>query len=637
MGTFYITTPIYYVNDLPHIGHIYTTLVADTIARYRRLAGDRVWLLTGTDEHGQKIERAAAEAGLAPRALADRVVARYHQLWQQLGVSHSDFIRTTEERHERGVREMVRRIAAAEDFYVARHEGWYCPACEQFYTEKELLPGNRCPDHEQPAEWQAEENIFFRLSRYQEPLLRWYRQSPPPVRPAARANEAIAFVESGLRDLSVSRTQLGWGLPFPGHEGHTVYVWLDALTNYLSALGFGPPEEEGELFRDFWERPEATQVHLIGKDILRFHAVYWPAFLMSAGLPLPSTVYAHGWWLRDERKMSKSVGNVVRPDHLIERFGPDALRYFLLREMVFGQDASFSDEAFVDRYNSDLANGLGNTLSRLATLSRRSFAGRTPPPAPESPLAEVAAKIVGEYRSAMDDFAFHRALEALWRLLAETNQYLVAHEPWKLAKQPGSEGPLGEVLWSGLEAVRVVATALLPVMPATAEAVLRAVGAPAPSGGAAALEWGGLPGGAELPEEGSLFPRVDKRDYFAGMEQREAAQASQEATMTIPIDRFLEVELRVATVKAAEEIPKSSKLVKLTVDLGDEERTVVAGIRQQYAPEELVGRQVVIVANLQPARLMGVESQGMVLAASPGDGAVLLHPDQQVPPGTRVR
>jgi len=629
MSRFYITTPIYYVNDLPHIGHMYTTIVADVIARYRRLMGDEVYFVTGTDEHGQKIERAAAAGGVRPIELADRVVSHYHDVWKQLEISHDDFIRTSEARHHRGVEEIVRRIAAADDFYVDRHEGWYCASCETFYTEKELLEGQLCPDHQVPAEWQSEENVFFRLSKYQDRLLELYASRPEIVRPQSRLNEVRAFVESGLRDLSVSRTQVSWGIPFPQHEGHLVYVWLDALTNYISALGFGV--DGGELYSRFWDDDDAVRVHLIGKDIIRFHCVYWPAFLMAAGLPLPSTILAHGWWLVDESKISKSVGRVVRPDHLIDRFGADSLRYYLLRDMVFGQDASFSDEAFVDRYNADLANGLGNTVSRLTTLSSRAFDGCTPPARVEGPLAAAAATAIADYRRHMDGFAPHRALEAIGKLVDETNQYLVAHEPWKLMKQPEELGRVGEILWSGMEAMRLAAIALSPVIPGKATAVLRAIGADIDLT-ADALSWGRLGTGVPLSGEGALFPRIDKKTYLA-----EITSEPKEEDSMIDISTFAQVDLRVATVMAAEEIPKSSKLVKLTVELGDETRTVVAGIRKQYAPEELVGRQVVIVANLQPVMLMGVQSQGMVLAASDEGAAVLLEPEQQVPNGTRVR
>jgi methionyl-tRNA synthetase len=640
MKPFYLTTPIYYVNDLPHIGHIYTTVVADVLARYRRLLGDDVRLLTGTDEHGVNIERAAARQGVAPIELADRVAARYREVWRELGVTYDDFIRTTEPRHRRGVEALIARLDAASDLYTARHEGWYCAACETFYTEKELRPGQLCPVHESPAEWRAEENVFFRLSRYQDRLLEWYERESP-VWPPTRANEVRSFVAAGLRDLSVSRANLAWGIPFPGRPGQTIYVWLDALANYVTALGFGGEEVAATLYRRYWETSPA-RVHLIGKDIIRHHAVYWPAFLLSAGLPLPSRVVAHGWWLRDERKVSKSTGNVVRPDYLIKDFGADALRYFLLREMVFGQDASFSDEAFVDRFNSDLANDLGNTVSRVVTLARQAFAGRTPPtPCDDNPIARAAGPAVAEYRAAMEEWAFGRALEALWRLLAETNQYLVAREPWKLIKSEGPSEKLSRVLWNGLEGARIVSSGLLPFMPTTAPGVLRALGVNQPPASLDALEWGGTPTGVELPEPAPLFPRIDRAAYLAKLGSAAPAAppaAAEKGGAMITIDRFFETELRVGTVTAAESVPKSSKLLKLTIDLGEEApRTLVAGIAQQYAPEALVGKQVVVVANLQPAKLMGVESQGMVLAASENGAAVLLHPEKPVPAGTRVK
>lgn len=633
--SFYLTTPIYYVNALPHIGHIYTTIVGDTLARYHRLIGEESYFLTGTDEHGQNIERAAAKEGITPIALADRVVARYRELWQQYGMSNDDFIRTTEPRHYRGVEELIRRLDAAGDLYLAQHEGWYCAPCETYYTEKELLSGQLCPIHELPVERQVEENVFFRLSKYQERLLEWYDSSAEPVKPRARANEVRSFVASGLRDLSVSRTSIDWGIPFPGRPGHTVYVWLDALSNYINALGFGQAEDEK--YQHFWNRQDAARVHLIGKDILRHHAVYWPAFLMSAGLPLPTTVYAHGFWLKDQKKVSKTVGNLVKPDALVERFGVDALRYFVLREMVFGQDASFSDEAFIDRFNSDLANDLGNTVSRLVTLSRRAFDGKTPPLAcEENPLIAVAREAVAEYRQAMDEFAFSRALESLWRILAEANQYIVTREPWKLIQDLEARERLSRVLWNGLEATRIVATALLPFMPKTACEVLQAIGTATPAKTLDALVWGGTPVDAELPEPKPLFPRIDKKAYLA--ENLAPATPGIEKGPMITIDQFMETQLKVATVLTAEPVPKSSKLLKLTLDVGeDNPRTIVAGIAQQYAPDAMVGRQVIIVANLQPAKLMGVESQGMVLAASPGDGAVLLAPEHPVPNGTRVR
>ncbi len=686
--TYYITTPIYYVNDLPHIGHMFTTTVCDALARYHRLLGEDVRFLTGTDEHGQNIERAAKREGTTPLELANRVVGRYRELKEKLDFSYDDFVRTTEERHARGVREMIRRLDAAGDLYTAVHEGWYCSPCETFYTEKELAvapagsgepgaasaagaagtggtgPDRRCPVHGTAVEWKSEDNVFFRLSRYQQPLLDWYGSHPQPVYPASRLNEVRSFVAGGLRDLSVSRASLEWGIPFPGRPGQTVYVWLDALTNYVSALGLGAERpEDAALYRRYWEGGD-VRLHMIGKDILRFHAVYWPAFLMSARLPLPTAVWAHGWWQRDGRKVSKSAGNVVRPDELIERFGGDSCRYFLLREMAFGQDASFSDEAVIDRYNNDLANDLGNTVSRVVTLSRSAFGGRTPyQSCGDNPLVEVAGRVVADYRAAMDEHAFQRALESLWRLLAETNQYLVEHAPWKLIKTEGPSPKLARVLWNGLEATRIVAIGLLPIMPRDAVKVLRAIAAPVPHR-LDAMAWGGTPVGTELPPPAPIFPRIDKEAYLAEAKSPEgvaapspgaagheaaaspaaappAAAAAAAGTAgdggAISIDRFKQVKLRVATVRAAEAVPKSKKLLKLTVDLGDETRTVVAGIALAYRPEDLVGKQVVVVANLEPATLMGVQSQGMVLAATSDGAPVLLHPAQAVPAGTEVR
>ncbi len=652
MSNFYITTPIYYVNDLPHVGHIYSTIVADTVARYRRLAGDRVYFLTGTDEHGQNIEKSAIRKGISPQQQADEVVAHYTVLWQQLDMTHDDFIRTTEKRHIPGVEEIVRRIAASGDLYVSKHEGWYCASCEAFYTEKELVDGESCPTHGRPTEKRSEENVFFRLSKYQDALLELYDNQPDFICPESRRNEVRQFVASGLKDLSVSRTNVSWALDFPGYEGHTVYVWLDALTNYISALGFGRPGEDA-LYDELWAG-EGQRFHLVGKDILRFHAVYWPAFLLSAGLPLPTTVWAHGWWLRDQQKISKSVGNIVRPDELIRTFGHDPLRLYLLREMVFGQDATFSDESFIDRYNSDLANDLGNIVSRLTTLSRRAFDGHLPPRAGDD-LRSLAEEVLAEYHEHMEAYAFHRALEALWRLLSETNQYLAVEQPWKLIKDPDAKERVSEILWCGFEAVRLVANALLPFLPNKAPEVLAALGQQ-PVARWQDLGWGGLPLGGELAALEPLFPRIDKKAYLgaaadedkgkkpqepkgkSGKKDGKKAETDEAPARKLSIDEFFEVDLRVARVLAAKPVPKSNKLLELTVDVGEEEpRTVVAGLAKKYPGEALVGKQVVVVANLKPAKLMGVESNGMVLAATGDSGPGVLSPEEAVAPGTRVR
>src|SRR5437773_6622512 len=517
MKTFYATTPIYYVNDLPHIGHIYSTVVADAATRYHRLVGEKTRFLTGTDEHGQNIEKAAAAQGIPPIALADRVVARYHDLWRNFDISHDDFIRTTERRHRAGVEALVARIEKAGDFYTARHEGWYCASCEAFYTEKEIGEEKRCPVHGTACAWESEENIFFRLSKYAAPLLDHYERHPRFVRPETRRAEVMSFVRGGLTDLSVSRSKVQWGIPFPGRPGQVVYVWLDALANYITALGFGSKDDS--LFEEFWANPEGRRVHLIGKDILRFHAVYWPAFLLAAGLPLPTTVWAHGWWLRDEKKMSKSIGNVVRPDGLVERFGPDALRYFLLREMTFGQDASFSDEAFLTRFNADLANDLGNTVSRVAALLRQSF-GATPPEAGGSGELESAfASAQQDWRDAMEEFAFSRALEAVWRFLTQINGHVVATEPWKVRKEEGASPRLSQILYAAAEGVRLCGVMLFPFVPGTSRKLFESLGLPGRDPGLPDLAWGGLPAGIPVPETKPLFPRADASAYFADKEK----------------------------------------------------------------------------------------------------------------------
>ena len=638
MKTFYATTPIYYVNDLPHIGHIYSTVVGDVLTRYHRLIGEKTRYLTGTDEHGQNIERAAAAQGIAPIELANRVVARYHELWRIFDIAHDDFIRTTEPRHRRGVEEIVRRIEASGDLYLDRHEGWYCASCEAFYTEKELVEG-KCPVHETPAAWQSEENVFFRLSKYAAPLLEIYRARPEFVRPETRRAEVMSFVEAGLKDLSVSRTNIQWGIPFPGRPGHIVYVWLDALSNYVTALGFG--SEDDALYREFWANDEGRRVHLIGKDILRFHAVYWPAFLLSAGLPLPTSVWAHGWWLRDEKKMSKSVGNVVRPDALVRDFGPDALRYFLLREMAFGQDASFSDQAFLERYNADLANDLGNTVSRISALCRQAFGTSPPEPCEENEIIAAWGRAREDYRAAMDDFAFHRGLETIWRFLSEINGYVVSREPWKVLKEGGTSGKLSRILYSASEGVRLAAGLLWPFMPSTSRKIFALLGAAAEDPKLADLEWGHLPTGAAIAPAETLFPRVDTAAYFGtkggtGMTDTPGAP---ESDGRISIQDFQKVQLVTGRVVEAERVPKSNKLVRLQVDLGSERRQVVAGIAARYEPEALVGRNVVIVANLKPAKLMGVESNGMVLAATVGEAGEpsLLEVPDDVPPGSVVK
>jgi methionyl-tRNA synthetase len=647
MSKFYITTAIHYVNDDPHIGHMYENVVADVIARHRRRMGDDVWFLTGADEHGQKIERAAAKEGILPIELADRVVAKHHEMWRKLDISHDDFIRTTEQRHRLGVLELIRRIQERmpDDIYLGEHAGWYCQSEETFVPENQVRDGKDESGH--PVEMTAERNFFFKLSRYTAPLLEHYRKNPNFVYPPTRMNEIVSFVEQGLKDMSISRTAVSWGIPFPGYPDHVIYVWMEALTNYISALGFGSAEHAR--FDHDWP----ADIHLVGKDITRFHAVYWPAFLLAAGLPLPKQIVGHGWWLRDNQKISKSLGNVVRPYNIIDEFGADPLRYFLLREMVFGQDQNYSDEAFLARYNADLANDLGNTLSRAIKMTDTYFGGKTPPVScPANELLRMSEQVVPEYLKAMDELAFGRALDAAWKLLVAVNGYIVNREPWKKFKETGADESLSRILWNTLEAQRIVWVMMAPFMPATTREALTRLGAEPNFISQDALQWGSLPTGAPVHATEAIFPRIDAAAYIHGgaMEEKsettaapdsgppiETTQAAPPDIAKVTIDQFMEIDLRVAEVRAAERVPKSKKLMKMTVFTGDEERTIVAGIATKYTPEELVGRKIVIVANLQPAKLMGIESNGMILAASLDGEPSLLSVDAGVPAGTKVK
>ena len=661
MAARYFTTPIYYVNDRPHIGHLYTTVVTDALSRYWRLRGEDVRMLTGTDEHGQNIEKVAKKEGVAPIVIADRHAPTFKNLWQTFGIANDDFIRTTEPRHRKGVEEIIRRLDAAGDLYTASHEGWYCPPCEAFYPEKDLVDGT-CPVHGSKLELQKEENVFFRLSRYGDRLLKLYDEGvdgKPFVFPDSRLNEVRSFVAAGLKDLSVSRTSITWGLPFPGRPGHVVYVWLDALVNYVTALGFGSGDMS--LYERYW-----PGIHVIGKDILRFHAVYWPAFLMSAGMPVPRQIVGHGWWLKDARKMSKSVGNVVRPDDLVAAFGVDALRWHFLAAMSFGQDANFSDEDFLSVYNADLANGLGNTLSRAVKMASDAFGGKTPGEVCDDNEILVAARdAAAGWMSAFEGYRLQDAATALRTLVTRIDGYIAAKEPWKKAKAEGVTPALHRIHFATLEGLRIAACLLAPIAPRTATEVFRRLGIEksAEDVRESDLAWGQLPLGALLPQAPPLFPRADAKEYFASKEKTVAEEktektedkekiasngpspfataplATQPGDAKIPIDDFLKLDLRVGEVLAAEKVEKSKKLMKMTVKIGEEVRSIVGGIALAYTPEQLVGKKFVFVANLAPAKLMGVESNGMILAATiPETGEPsLLMVDPSVPSGAKVK
>jgi len=660
---FYITTPIYYVNARPHIGHAYTTIACDTIARRQRMLGADTFFLTGTDEHGQKIERAAQAAGKTPQQYADEISGEFRKLWQRMGISNDDFIRTTEERHKKRVQALFRRIRDNGFIYKGVHTGQYCVS-DEFYVDG-AQPGDACPTCGRITETVHEENYFFKLSAFQEKLLALYAD-PEFIRPETRRNEVISFVRSGLRDLSISRSTFSWGIPVPDDPKQVIYVWLDALANYITAIGYGSTHAGAqEAFKKYWP----ADVQMIGKEIVRFHCVYWPAFLMAAGLPVPKAIVAHGWLLFEESKMSKSRGNIVRTETILDVLGADALRYFLLREVVFGQDGSFSFDALVQRYNSDLANGLGNLASRTLTMINRYFKGEVPYPSgaaartsADEAVAEAARRTIREFGTLFDQFQFSRALEAAWALVAAVDKYIVENEPWALGEKQDedSRSRLATVLYTAAEALRIATVLAHPVIPEATAKIWTQLGlGDIKKVALNELAWGQLPLGTKLGEVQPVFPRADKSaiermqkmeaqerglvaeakiEVSAAAEAAAASASAPEGTAKISIDDFAKIELRVGQVKTAERVPKADKLLRLEIDIGTEVRQVLAGIAEAYAPETLIGRKVVIVANLAPRKLRGMESNGMIVAASlEGGKPVLAGFLEDVPVGARLK
>ena len=666
-GKYYITTPIYYPSDRLHIGHAYTTVYCDAIARWRRFCGEEVFFLTGSDDHGQKVQRAAEARGLSPQAYVDQIVPTFKELWRRLDISYTDFIRTTEPRHHKVVQAIFQRLYDKGDIYKGTYEGWYCTPCETFWVESKLAEGN-CPDCGRPVEWVQEESYFFRISKYAPALLKHIEEHPEFIQPDSRRNEMVSFIKGGLEELSVSRTTFDWGVPVPFDPKHVTYVWIDALTNYLTGVGY---LQDDEAFARWWP----ADLHVVGKDILRFHTIIWPAILLAAGIELPRTVYGHGWLLTDTGKMSKSKGNVVDPIRLIDTFGSDAIRYFLLREVSFGQDARYNTQALVERINADLANDLGNALHRSAAMLARFCGGVIPAPGSEGERERALRALAGEVREAVDrevrSLRLNVALAELWRLVGAVNKYIDESEPWTLAKE-GNRDRLGTVMYHVFEALRVVGLLVYPFLPRIGSRILGQLGFDAARLGYADSAWGGTRPGTRVEQGEPVFPRLDVDEVLERLEaenqagangaqsggqgtkppaaaagkqngnqpakERATAVSTQQETNLITIDEFAKVKLRLAKVVAAERIAGADKLLKLQVDLGGETRQIVAGIAKHYEPERLIGKRVVVVANLKPAKLRGEISEGMLLAAVESDGRLgVVTVEEEIAPGSPVQ
>jgi methionyl-tRNA synthetase len=637
---YYLTTPIYYVNAAPHIGHAYTTIVADVVRGFKRMQGYRAVLTTGSDEHGVNVERAAERAGKTPRDYCDVISAEFERQWQQLGLKIDHFQRTTSPQHARVVQDLFERCRSNGYIYKGAYTGQYC-IHDNLYVN-EAKPGDACPDCGRPTETITEENFFFKLSVFQDRLLDLYDREPKFIQPETRRNEVIAFVKQGLNDLSITRTNIKWGIPVAGEAPHVFYVWFDALTTYMSAVG-------GE---NLWP----ADLHLIGKEIVRFHAIYWPAFLMAAGLALPKRIFAHGWLLFEESKMSKSRGNIVRPEPIRQVMGTDALRYFLLREIVFGQDGGFSYDALVGRYNSDLANGLGNLASRTLTMIHQYCGGAVPACTMEGAIPQAAPQTIEAAIGAFEEFEFSKGLESIWALLSAADKFIVEQAPWTLVKKPESRAQLDATLYTAAEVLRIATVLLAPVLPESTAKIWAQLGMPGPleSVRLQELAWGQLQPGQKIGEVAAVFPRIDAKQAIPEMRALEVKETARQAALLgqappsapvaegapkIAIEDFAKVEMRVGLVLEAEPVKGADKLLKLKVDIGEREpRTLVAGIAEAYKPEQLIGRKVVIVANLEPRKVRGVQSNGMIVAASiEGGKPVLAGFLEDVPVGARLK
>ena len=633
---FYITTPIYYVNDVPHIGHAYTTIAADVAARFKRLEGYKVFFLTGTDEHGQKVQKAAHDLKVAPQQHVDKLHQRFKELWVKLNISNSDFIRTTEERHKVLVCDILQNLFDKDEIYRDSYQGWYCTPCERFWTEKDLQEGN-CPECRRKVEKIEEHNYFFRMGKYQEWLVEKIKNDPYFILPSSRRNEVLGFLEKPLEDLCISRpkSRLPWGIPLPFDKDYVTYVWFDALINYISIHGsLDEIKASG-----FWPADH----NMVGKDILTTHAVYWSTMLKAIGLEPPKNIFAHGWWTVNGQKMSKSLHNVVEPNQLADQFGVDVVRYFLLREVPFGLDGDFSHKALIRRLNSDLANNLGNLLNRTVNMMRKYFDGTIPTPTSKKEedieLENKAKEVIKEVRTLFGELSFNKILQKIWELVDTTNQYIDKTGPWNLVKTDEGKERLKTVMYNAAESIRVIGILLFPFMPKSCESLMIQLGVKntiEEQGMASVEKWGTLSPGIQTQKAKQLFPRIEDKQAAKILAELEE-KSKKEDEDKISIEDFMKVDLRTGKILEAEKVKKSKKLIQLKVDIGEERRQILAGIAESYEPEDLIGQTVIIVANLKPAKLMGIESQGMVLAASNGERILLAGFDQEPEEGIQVR